>query len=68
MTSLCVLANTLGIIIGFVFPTFFVDDVMDDATYKDGITNYLWGQFIINIVFCIPIMIFMKNKPEIPPR
>ena len=62
------MANTIGTIFGFVLPAIFYDDNNKDTqVFKDSTATYLLVNAIITSALSIPLIIFMKEKPEIPP-
>jgi FLVCR family feline leukemia virus subgroup C receptor-related protein len=67
VTSICCISNTLGIVFGYLCPTFFLNNKMEDQEFKNQIENYLITETIISACLCIPVIIFMKSKPDKPP-
>ncbi len=67
-TTICCLANTIGVIVGFMLPSFFYSssDKMSEETFKENTKLFLLVNSIISGVLCVPI-IFFKEKPHIPP-
>lgn len=65
--TICCISDTIGILVGFVFHIPFISDDAKGEEYKDQFFNYCLGEFILNIVFCIPTFFIFKNKPDIPP-
>jgi hypothetical protein len=68
MTSLCITSNTFGIIFGYIFPSFLINEKDDKITYKNSMYNYLFWEMIISSVLCFPLLFFFKSKPKYPPR
>ena len=68
VTSICITSNTLGIIFGYIFPSFFINIEDDLNTYKGEMYKYLLWVLVINIVLSLPTVIFFKSKPKNPPR
>lgn len=62
------MANTLGVIFGFFMPNFFIDEQMAKEEYKTSVGIYLFWEFMLSFILCFPTLIFMKSKPNIPPR
>ena len=65
--TICCLADTVGIFVGFLWNIAFVDENAETEKYKDQVFNYILSEFILNIVFCIPAFFIFKDKPDIPP-
>ena len=65
--TICCLADTVGIFVGFLWNIAFVDENAEKEKYKDQVFNYILSEFILNIVFCIPAFFIFKDKPDIPP-
>lgn len=71
-TTIGALSVPIGSILGFVLPMFFIREYQDNewtdpATKIEAIKeigNYIIGQSIVVCLFCIPIIIFVKNRPE----
>ena len=54
--------------IGFLIPVFFYDSEEDSQEiFKKHTSSYLFVNAIITTSACVPAMIFMKEKPEMPP-
>lgn len=66
VTSICCVANTIGILFGYIFHTFFIDDDSDGDKYKDEFKNYVFWEFILTSILCLPTFFLMRNKPDIP--
>ncbi len=67
MTSLLCISSILGIIFGYTCPTFFFTDNMSEKEFKNNMINYLFVEAIISTSLCIPVIIFIKSKPEKAP-
>ena len=66
--TICCLADTVGIFIGFLWNLLFIDeDEKDKEEYKNQVYNYLLSEFILSLVFCLPSFLILKDKPIIPP-
>ena len=66
--TLCCLADSIGIFIGFLWNLMFIDEnEADTEKYKQQVFYYLLSEFILSVVFCLPSFFIMKNKPDIPP-
>ena len=66
------LADTVGIFVGFLWNIPFIheyDEITDDSRkkFKDEVFKYMFSEFILNVVFCIPAFFILKDKPNIPP-
>ena len=49
--TICCLADTVGIFVGFLWNIAFVDENAEKEKYKDQVFNYILSEFILNIVF-----------------
>lgn len=71
VTAICCVANALGVLFGFIFHLFIIDDNVDPKKdpekYKDMFFDYIFWEFIVNLVCCIPTFFIFRNKPKIPP-
>lgn len=71
VTTICCISNSLGILFGFIFHLFIIDDDVDPKTdpekYKDMFFDYIFWEFIVNLICCIPTFFIFQNKPKIPP-
>ena len=67
ITTIGCLAVTTGALVGFLWNLIFVDEEAEKEKYKDQVFNYFLSEFILNIVFCVPIFFITKDKPDIPP-
>ena len=71
ITTICCISDTIGILFGFIFHMFIIDSKIDPKVepqkYKDQFYDYIFWEFIINIVFCLPTFFIIRNKPLIPP-
>ena len=66
--TLCVLSDSIGIFLGFLWNLIFIDENEDNSEeYKTQVFNYLLSEFILSFVFCLPCFFIIKNKPDIPP-
>jgi hypothetical protein len=68
VTTICVVSNTIGIIVGFLLQMFFIEDKSIGEEFKGQVGTYLWGEMIVNGVLCLPVIFFMRSRPTIPPR
>lgn len=68
VTSIGCSSATLGIIFGFIFPSFIVNEKDAELKYKENIHSYLFYVFIISLICCIPVLFFFRSKPKNPPR
>ena len=67
ITTICCLSDTIGILIGFVFHVPIIDSKHEGEDFKKDFWWYVFYEFILNVVFCIPMFFVTKNKPDIPP-
>ena len=71
ITTICCISDTIGILVGFVFHCIIIDDKLDPELnrdeYKDDFYNYIFWEFIVNLVFCLPTFFIFYNKPKYPP-
>ena len=65
--TICCLADTVGIFVGFLWNMAFIDEDAPRDEYRDQVFNYILSEFILNIVFCLPAFFIFKDKPDIPP-
>jgi fucose permease len=65
--TICCLSDTIGIFVGFLFHVPIIDDDAKGQEFKDDFFKYVFWEFILNAVFCIPTFFIFKNKPDIPP-
>ena len=65
--TICCLADTVGIFVGFLWNLIFIDENAPQEKYKDQVFTYMLSEFILNVVFCIPSFFIFKDKPKIPP-
>ena len=66
------LADTIGIFVGFLWNLMFIkeyDEVTDDSKkkFKDQVFKYIFSEFILNVVFCVPAFFILIDKPYMPP-
>ena len=66
VTSICCVANTIGVLFGYIFHTFFIDDKSEGKKYKDEFKKYVFWEFILTAILCLPTFFLMRNKPKIP--
>ena len=68
ITSICCASNTIGIMFGYLVHTFVFDDnITSEKIFKVNFEKYAFVEFIGTFIFCFPLLIFMRNKPKIPP-
>ena len=67
ITTICCLSDTIGILVGFVFHVPIIDEKHKGEDFKKDFWWYVFYEFIVNFVFCIPMFFVTKNKPDIPP-
>ena len=65
--TICCLADTVGIFVGFLWNMAFIDEDAPRDKYRDQVFNYILSEFILNVVFCLPAFFIFKDKPDIPP-
>ena len=66
--TLCCLSDSIGIFIGFLWNLMFIDENEENTDeYKSQVFNYLFSEFILSFLFCVPSFFIVKNKPDIPP-
>ena len=65
--TICCLADTVGIFIGFLWNLAFIKEDAVGDEFKDQVFKYMLSEFILNVVFCIPAFFIIKDKPDIPP-
>ena len=66
--TLCCLADTIGIFVGFLWNLMFIDENEENSEeYKNQVFIYLLSEFILSFVFCVPSFFIIKDKPDIPP-
>ncbi|EGR34572.1 major facilitator superfamily protein, putative [Ichthyophthirius multifiliis] len=61
------LINMVGIGIGFLIPSIFVENTKDMQIGKNQVYNLMFWEAIIISAGCAPIFILFKNKPKTPP-
>ena len=68
-TTITSIASVMGVMFGFVFPVFFVQDSDSDdiPKAKNLVWNYILVQSITITVLTIPILLLVKNEPPTPP-
>lgn len=68
ITSICCGSNTIGVLFGYLIHGFVVDANIPDApTYHTQFAKYMLVEFIITTVLCLPMLLLIKEKPDIPP-
>ena len=67
ITTILCLSDTIGILVGFVFHVPIIDDKHKGDDFKKDFWWYVFYEFILNVVFCVPMFFVTKNKPDIPP-
>jgi len=66
--TLCCLSDSIGIFIGFLWNLMFIDEKEENTDeYKSQVFYYLFSEFILSFIFCVPSFFIVKNKPDIPP-
>ena len=65
--TICCLADTVGIFVGFLWNLGFVKEGATKEEFKDQVFMYMLSEFILNVVFCVPAFFIIKDKPDIPP-
>ena len=66
ITTICVVSNNLGVMFGIIFHTFFIDDESSKDKYKQEFEKYVFAEFILSILLCLPTFVFVRSKPKIP--
>lgn len=66
-TTITSVASVMGVIIGFVFPIFFVPNDSRDPHFRDKLWIYTLIQSIVISSLAVPIFFLVKNKPSTPP-
>ena len=68
VTSICCVSNTIGIMFGYIFHVFFIEEnTVNPKIWKDSFQFYLIIEFIITFILCLLFMVLMRNKPKFPP-
>ena len=64
------MANTLGVIIGFLLPSLYFANPsqMPVDEYKNTMANFIFVKGVISICVCCLCFLFMEEKPKVPPR
>ena len=65
--TICCLADTVGIFIGFLWNLAFIKENSTQDEFKDQVFKYMLSEFILNVVFCLPAFFIIKDRPDIPP-
>lgn len=66
VTSICVAANTIGVLFGYLYHTFFIDNEAFGQQYKDEFYDYVFWEFILVLFLCLPTFFLMYSKPKKP--
>ena len=66
-TTVCSIANPIGVAIGFLFPSFFIDDDDEGEIARQHIQESFFYQAIIGTVLGVVCLIFFRSKPPTPP-
>ncbi|RWS02273.1 putative MFS-type transporter C09D4.1-like protein [Dinothrombium tinctorium] len=66
-TSTSLAASLLGTAIGFLVPPFMIENLSNQECIKYGLLRIFIGQAIVSLIIFILILIFFKDKPELPP-
>ena len=66
ITTICVISNYFGVMFGIIFHTFFIDDDSNEETYKEQFEKYVFAEFILTAILCIPTFFLVRNKPKTP--
>lgn len=70
-TTIATIANPLGVAVGFLIPSLFVEnddkDPLNRSRAQDNILNSLICQAALGTVVAILIVIYFKEKPPTPP-
>ena len=65
--TVCLLSVTIATLSGYLWNLVFIKKNASQEDFKEQTFNYLLSEFIISIIFCIPIFFITKDKPDIPP-
>ena len=65
-TTIGALSNPLGCILGFILGSVWVSDadVRDRALGHEHVLDYLKFTAILATIFCVPTVLFFKEKPK----
>jgi len=66
--SILTFLNLVGTGIGFILPTMFVTEDLSTADAKAATFNLMLTEAVPMFVLTVLVVIFMKDKPDIPPR
>ena len=64
VTSICCVANTIGVLFGYIFHTLFIDNDSYGQKYKDEFYDYVFWEFILVAILCVPTFFFIYSKPK----
>ena len=65
VTSVCCVANNIGVMFGFIYHTFFINDDSVGQKYKDEFYDYVFWEFILIAILCLPTIFLMRTKPKV---
>ena len=65
--TICLLSATSSSLVGFLWNLMFIKKDASQEDFKKQTFNYILSEFIINIVFSMPIFFVTKDRPDIPP-
>lgn len=60
------LADVVGILVGFSWNLAFIHENSRGEKFKKEVFNYFLSEFVLNVVFCLPVFFIKKNCPDIP--
>ena len=66
ITTICVISNNLGVMFGIIFHTFFIDDNSQGKEYQTQFEKYVFAEFILTTILCLPTFFLVRNRPKIP--
>jgi len=66
-TSIGVLANILGIAVGFAQPGSMVPDVTDKIVLKEKLFNLFISQLVFLVINLVTVYLFFYDNPKLPP-
>lgn len=68
VTSICCVSNTIGVIFGYIFHIFIIDEnVVNPKIFKKQFRIYLIVEAVITITCSVIFCVFMREKPKKPP-
>lgn len=67
-TSVCCVANSIGVLTGYVIHSFFIDPEAKGEIFKSQFQRYIFVEFIGTVILCLPLLVFMRSRPVNPPR